>query len=130
MACWMAASAVAVRKGRSRSAAVLLMVCTVAYRPVLELHGWGALQEELIPLNRAHRNAEMAALITDEMVETIAIVGTPEQCAATLQEYIDIGCTSFCLSGYYHHDEAERFGRWVRPILEERNPGRLKKLAA
>jgi probable F420-dependent oxidoreductase len=58
--------------------------CTVAYRPVLELHGWGALQDELIPLNRAHRTDEMAALITDEMVHTIAIVGTPEQVVATM----------------------------------------------
>jgi probable F420-dependent oxidoreductase len=60
--------------------------CTVAYRPVLELHGWGELQDELIPLNRAHRNEEMAALITDEMVETIAIVGTPEQVVDTMRE--------------------------------------------
>ena len=52
--------------------------CTVAYRPVLEIHGWGELQDELIPLNRAHRQVDMAALITDEMVETIAITGTPE----------------------------------------------------
>ncbi|MEM1434577.1 MAG: TIGR03617 family F420-dependent LLM class oxidoreductase [Pseudomonadota bacterium] len=57
--------------------------CTVAYRPVLELHGWGALQDELIPLNRAHRQADMAALITDEMVETIGIVGPP---VAVVQE--------------------------------------------
>lgn len=59
--------------------------CTVAYRPVLELHGWGELQDELIPLNRAHRTAEMAALISDEMVETIAIVGTPEQVVQTMR---------------------------------------------
>ncbi len=53
--------------------------CTVAYKPVLDIHGWGDLQDELIALNRQHRNADMAALITDEMVDTIAIVGTPEQ---------------------------------------------------
>ena len=58
----------------------------------------------------------------------IVIVGTPEQCASTLQTYIDIGCHSFCLSGYLHDDEAERFGRWVRPILVENNPGRLDPL--
>ena len=52
--------------------------CTVAYRPVLELHGWGELQDELIPLNRAKRTDEMAALITDEIVETIALVGNPD----------------------------------------------------
>lgn len=60
--------------------------CTVAYRPVLELHGWGELQDELIPLNRAHRSADMAGLITDEMVETIAIVGSPEQVVDTMRE--------------------------------------------
>jgi len=60
----------------------------------------------------------------------IVIVGTPEQCADTLQGYIDIGCHSFCLSGYYHDDEAERFGKWVRPILEARNPRRLEPMAA
>ena len=41
--------------------------------------------------------------------------------------YIDIGCHSFCLSGYLHDDEAIRFGKWVKPILEEKNPERLKK---
>jgi len=60
--------------------------CTVAYRPVLELHGWGDLQDELIALNRAHRTADMAALITDEMVDAIAIVGNPEEVVATMQD--------------------------------------------
>ncbi len=46
----------------------------------------------------------------------IAVVGNPEQCAATLQEFIDAGCRSFCLSGYPHDEEAERFGRLVRPL--------------
>ena len=55
----------------------------------------------------------------------IAIVGTPEQCADTLQNFIDLGCHSFCLSGYLHDEEAERFGRWVMPILRERNKERM-----
>ena len=58
--------------------------CTVAYKPVLDIHGWGDLQEELIALNRAHKNAEMASLITDEMVETIGIVGTPDEVVDTM----------------------------------------------
>jgi probable F420-dependent oxidoreductase len=53
--------------------------CTVAYRPVLEIHGWGDLQDELIGLNRQHETAEMAKLVSDEMIETIGIVGTPEE---------------------------------------------------
>ncbi|MDG2334338.1 MAG: TIGR03617 family F420-dependent LLM class oxidoreductase [Myxococcota bacterium] len=53
--------------------------CTVAYRPVLEIHGWGDLQDELIALNRKHETDEMAKLITDEMVDTFAIVGRPRE---------------------------------------------------
>ena len=48
----------------------------------------------------------------------IAVVGDPQQCADTLQQFIDAGCTSFCLSGYLHDEEAERFGRLVRPLLQ------------
>ncbi|MGE5510424.1 MAG: LLM class flavin-dependent oxidoreductase [Bacteroidota bacterium] len=55
----------------------------------------------------------------------IAAVGNPQQCADTLQRFIDIGCHSFCLSGYLHDAECERFDRMVRPILAERNPGRM-----
>ncbi|MGE0766842.1 MAG: LLM class flavin-dependent oxidoreductase [Hyphomicrobiaceae bacterium] len=56
----------------------------------------------------------------------IAIVGDPSQCASVIQQFIDAGCHSFCLSGYLHDEEAERFGRLVRPIIAERNPGRLR----
>ena len=55
----------------------------------------------------------------------IAVVGDPEQCADTLQKFIDLGCHSFCLSGYLHDEEAERFGKWVMPILRDRNRGRM-----
>ena len=55
----------------------------------------------------------------------ICVVGNPEQCATTLQQFIDAGCHSFCLSGYLHDEEAERFGRLIRPILAARNPARM-----
>lgn len=55
----------------------------------------------------------------------IAVVGNPEQCAAQLQEFIDAGCQSFCLSGYLHDEEARRFKALVRPLLAARNPGRI-----
>lgn len=60
--------------------------CTVAYRPVLELHGWGALQDELIPLNRAHRRQDMVALIDDEILHTIGIIGTPQQAVTEMKK--------------------------------------------
>jgi alkanesulfonate monooxygenase len=55
----------------------------------------------------------------------IAVVGNPEQCAAQLQEFIEAGCHSFCLSGYLHAAEARRFKQLVRPLLASRNAGRM-----
>jgi alkanesulfonate monooxygenase len=48
----------------------------------------------------------------------VAVVGDPEQVAATLREFVDVGCSEFCLSGYPHDVEAERFGRLVMPLLQ------------
>jgi len=75
--------------------------CTVAYKPVLDIHGWGELQDELIVLNRAHRNDDMAALITDEMVLTIGIVGEPQTVVDTMQQRFGglIGRTGFTVPG-------------------------------
>jgi alkanesulfonate monooxygenase len=55
----------------------------------------------------------------------IAIVGDPEQVAGKIAEFVDAGCSSFCLSGYPHAEEAERFGRLVMPLLRERFAVRL-----
>jgi probable F420-dependent oxidoreductase len=55
---------------------------TPAYRPVLEVEGWGDVQPELNALSKRGGWAEMAGLITDEMVDTLAVHGTPDQVAA------------------------------------------------
>lgn len=52
---------------------------TAAYRVVLDCHGWGALQGRLAPLARRQAWEEMSALIDDEMLNTFAIVGAPEE---------------------------------------------------
>lgn len=57
---------------------------TPAYRPVLEVEGWEDLQPELNSLSKQGDIAAMMALVTDEMVATLAVRGTPEQCAAEI----------------------------------------------
>lgn len=47
----------------------------------------------------------------------VTIVGSAEQVIETIQGYIDLGISSFCLSGYPHDEEAERFGRLVMPAF-------------
>ncbi|MQY28780.1 TIGR03617 family F420-dependent LLM class oxidoreductase [Nocardia aurantia] len=59
---------------------------TPAYAPVLEVQGWAELMPALNALSKAGRYADMRALITPEMVATIAVVGTPEQCAEQIRD--------------------------------------------
>ena len=64
---------------------------TPAYRGVLELHGWGGLQDELNSLSKRGQWVEMGDLITDEILNTFAVVGSPEQIAPELHtRYGDI----------------------------------------
>ena len=57
---------------------------TPAYRPVLDLHGWGGLQDELNTLSKQGKWVEMGNLIDDEVLNTFAVVGEPEQIAPEL----------------------------------------------
>jgi alkanesulfonate monooxygenase SsuD/methylene tetrahydromethanopterin reductase-like flavin-dependent oxidoreductase (luciferase family) len=58
---------------------------TPAYRPVLDVEGWGDVQPELNRLSKAGDYQAMFGLVTDEMLTTIAVVGTPEHCAAEIR---------------------------------------------
>jgi probable F420-dependent oxidoreductase len=57
---------------------------TPAYRPVLEVEGWADLQPELNALSKTGDIAAMIALVSDEMVSTLAVRGTPQECAAEI----------------------------------------------
>jgi probable F420-dependent oxidoreductase len=57
---------------------------TPAYRPVLELHGWGDLQTELNSLSKQGQWVKMGELIDDEILDTFAVVAEPDQLATRL----------------------------------------------
>jgi probable F420-dependent oxidoreductase len=57
---------------------------TPAYRPVLEAHGWGSLQDDLNALSKQGKWVEMGSLIDDEMLNTFAVVAEPEGIAPEL----------------------------------------------
>ncbi|MFZ3282072.1 MAG: LLM class flavin-dependent oxidoreductase [Pseudomonas sp.] len=48
-----------------------------------------------------------------------ALVGDPQQVAARIKEYADLGIESFIFSGYPHLEEAYRFAELVFPLLPE-----------
>ncbi len=59
---------------------------TPAYRPVLEAEGWADAQPELRRLTKEGRWEDMAALVDDAMLSTLAVRGTPAQVATALRE--------------------------------------------
>ena len=59
---------------------------TPTYRPVLELHGWGAVADELNNLSRQGLWFDMATLISDEMLHEFAVVAPREQLARKVRE--------------------------------------------
>lgn len=64
---------------------------TPAYRPVLELHGWGGLQDELNALSKQGEWVKMGELIDDDVLNTFAVVGPPESIAEELhRRYGDV----------------------------------------
>jgi probable F420-dependent oxidoreductase len=64
---------------------------TPAYRNVLEVHGWGGLQDELNSMSKQGKWVEMANLIDDEILNTFAVVAEPEGIAPELaKRYGDV----------------------------------------
>ncbi|MBI1886724.1 MAG: TIGR03617 family F420-dependent LLM class oxidoreductase [Chloroflexi bacterium] len=59
---------------------------TRTYMPVLEAHGWGEAGMQLHRLSMEGRWQDMTSLITDEMVDEFAVVGTPEEIVPKLKE--------------------------------------------
>ncbi len=70
---------------------------TPAYRPVLDAHGWGDLQPELNAMSKQGRWQEMATLIDDQMLHTIAACGTPAEVAAHIRDRVEGVSDRICL---------------------------------
>jgi len=87
---------------------------TPAYRPVLELHGWGDLQGELNRMSKEGRWEEMGDLIDDEMLHTFAVVAEPSKLAAGLAERYGGVVDRIAFYAPYQSDP----DTWL-PVLEE-----------
>jgi probable F420-dependent oxidoreductase len=58
---------------------------TPSYRVVLEAHGWGELQGELNVLSKQGRWQEMNDLVTEDVLRTVALHGSPDEVAGGLR---------------------------------------------
>jgi probable F420-dependent oxidoreductase len=86
---------------------------TPAYRGVLDVHGWGGLQDELNALSKQGKWAEMGELIDDDLLNTFAVVGTPEEIAPELAKRYGDAIQRISFYAPYRSDP----DRW-RAVLE------------
>jgi len=62
---------------------------TPAYKPTLDVHGWGDLHRDLNRMSKQGQWDEMTDLISDEVLETIAVVGPRSTIAQQIHERLD-----------------------------------------
>ena len=70
---------------RRLRARIALYASTPEYRPMLEMHGWEDKFSAFIDMARAGKWEEMGDLVSDDMVEEYAVVGTPEEVPRKLE---------------------------------------------
>ncbi|MET0920861.1 MAG: TIGR03617 family F420-dependent LLM class oxidoreductase, partial [Acidimicrobiia bacterium] len=88
--------AAADRAARER---IAFYASTPAYRGVLEVHGWGEVQEELNRLSKAGQWKEMGNLIDDDMLDAFAVCAPPDEVGARLSERYGDVCDRVLLGG-------------------------------
>jgi probable F420-dependent oxidoreductase len=87
---------------------------TPAYRGVLDIHGWGGLQDELNTLSKQGKWVEMGQLIDDDILNTFAVVGEPERVAPELQRRYGDVIQRISFYAPYRSDPE----RWQRVIAD------------
>ena len=96
---------------------------TPAYKPTLDCHGWGDLHAELNARSKEGKWVEMSALITDEILEAIAVVGPPDTIAAALRARLDGIADGVSLTNTRAPDE----GHWA-PVVADLQAGNRSTL--
>jgi probable F420-dependent oxidoreductase len=93
---------------------------TPAYRSTLDCHGWGALHAELNRLSKTGRWDAMTALVDDEMLETIAVVGP----RATIADRLRARLTGIADGVSLTHNRAPDPAQWADVVAQwKRRPG-------
>jgi probable F420-dependent oxidoreductase len=77
---------------------------TPAYRPVLEVHGWGDLQDELNAMSKRGQWAEMTELVSDDLLEAIAVCAPIGDMAKAISERVAGAADRVSLVSHFSRD--------------------------
>ena len=71
---------------RTVRARVAFYLSTPAYKRVFELHDWGELADQAAALSKAQRWEDLAAMVPEEVLHTVATIGPHDTIASQLRE--------------------------------------------
>jgi alkanesulfonate monooxygenase len=71
-----------------------------------------------------------AALLTGARGNTTSLVGTPQQVAAALSDYYELGITTFLIRGFDPLEDAIEYGRSLLPLTRQMIAERTSMAAA
>lgn len=94
------------RSSKSMRNNLAFYASTPAYRVTLDHHGLGDIQPKLKEMTKTGRWAEMASVLDDELLDLLAIRGTPVQCAARLHKEYGAFADRMSLTTHNASDEA------------------------
>ena len=92
---------------------------TPAYLPTLTCHGWEALHRDLNRMSKQGQWDEMAELIDDEILETLAVVGPRGEIAGKLRERLDGIADGVSLT----HNRAPDPTQWADVVADLKEQG-------
>jgi probable F420-dependent oxidoreductase len=88
---------------------------TPAYRVVMEVHGWGAVADQLRQLSFESRWDEMPRLVTDEMMAVFCVVGSRGEIAAQLRKRYGDHATRITIP---LPEDLGREDTWLREVVQ------------
>lgn len=104
------------RSSASMRSNLAFYASTPAYRVTLDHHGLGDLQPRLRDMTKRGRWAEMASVIDDDVLDLLAVRGTPAACAARLHR--EYGAVADRVSLTTHNASDEALGQMTAALAE------------
>jgi alkanesulfonate monooxygenase SsuD/methylene tetrahydromethanopterin reductase-like flavin-dependent oxidoreductase (luciferase family) len=92
---------------------------TPAYLPTLACHGWEALHRDLNRMSKQGQWDEMAELIDDEILDTLAVVGARREIAGKLRARLDGIADGVSLT----HNRAPDPAQWADVVADLKEQG-------
>jgi hypothetical protein len=101
-------------------AQIAFYASTPSYKAVLDVHGWGDINKKLGRLAARQKWDEMPALVSDELLNAVAITAPVEEIPARIHARYDGVLDRVALYLPFLVDEADKWRVWVRALQRAR----------